>query len=219
MLIEDRQIINAERSELWELLMEIPTVAECMPGVAEIRSEGPDEYKARMSVKVGAINLKFDAQLRVLERDREQWTAKMQVAGAERGVGGAINAAMTMMLMEVGAATELVVRIDAKILGKLAEFGQPVMRKKATAMTAEFAQRIGERIAPSDGLVVAGDGLDARGAPDGTRPTIADTQSHPSALWRLLQRLRSLRRRWGTKYRRLRSSRRVQGDEGLKSGR
>jgi carbon monoxide dehydrogenase subunit G len=199
-LIEDRQVINVQRSDLWDLLMEIPTVAECMPGVAEIRSEGPDEYKARMSVKVGAINLKFDAQLRVLERDREQWTAKMHVAGAERGVGGAVNAALTMMLVEAGTATELVVRIDAKILGRLAEFGQPVMRKKATAMTAEFAQRIGERVAPSDGLVVPSGGVNGRGVANGTRPTVVETQSHPSALSRLLQRLRSFwRRPTGTK--------------------
>jgi hypothetical protein len=120
-------------------------------------------------------------------------------------VGGAVNAALTMMLVEAGKATELVVRIDAKILGRLAEFGQPVMRKKATAMTAEFAQRIGERVAPSDGLVVPSGGLDGGGVPNGTRPTIAHTESHPSALSRLLQRIRSFwRRPTGTKDGRLR---------------
>lgn len=169
--------------------MDIPTVAGCMPGVAEIRSEGPDEYRAGMSVKVGVIKLKFDAQLRVLERDRERWTAKMQVAGAERGVGGAVNAMLTMMLMDAGTATELVVHMDAKILGKLAEFGQPVMRKKATAMTAEFAQRIGERVAPSDGLIAPE--REANGS-----VAHASSPSVPSSRSRLMERIRSLRRRW-----------------------
>ena len=91
MLIEDRQLINARRPELWDFLMDIPKVAECMPGVADIRLSSPDEYEVTMKVKVGAIDLKFEAKLRVLGRDRENWTATMEVAGAERGVGGAVE--------------------------------------------------------------------------------------------------------------------------------
>ena len=212
MLIEDRQMINAERSELWDFLMEIPAVAECMPGVAEIHPEGPDEYKARMGVRVGAINLKFDAHLRVLERDRERWTAKMQVAGAERGVGGAVNAALTMMLVDAGTATELVLHMDAKILGKLAEFGQPVMRKKATAMTAEFAQRIGERFAPADGSAVSGRVSDGIAVADGAGPIIAHNKANPSALSLRLRRITSSLRRWAEGiYARFRTGGRAQG--------
>jgi carbon monoxide dehydrogenase subunit G len=191
MLIEDRQLINAPRPELWDFVMDIPKVAECMPGVADIRPSSSDEYEVTMKVRVGAIDLKFDAQLRVLERDRDHWTAKMQVTGAERGVGGAVNAVMTMMLADVDSATELQLRMDAKILGRLAEFGQPVMRKKAKAMTAEFAQRIGERFAPPD--VAAGHVLDGT-APD--RHARPDRRFSEGVLSRLLRRLRSSLRGW-----------------------
>jgi hypothetical protein len=103
-----------------------------------------------MQVKVGAIDLQFDVELAVLERNREDWTAKMRVAGADDGLGGAVNATMTMVLLNVDMPTELFVHIDAKLLGKLGEFGQPVMRKKAKTMTAEFAQRINDQLAPRE---------------------------------------------------------------------
>jgi hypothetical protein len=150
-----------------------------------------------MKVKVGAIDLKFDAQLRVLERDREHWTAKMQVAGAEHGVGGAVSAMMSMVLTDVDTGTELLLRMDAKILGKLAEFGQPVMRRKAKTMTAEFAQRIGERFGPSDAVV--GRGLDAAVSDSETRRTRTDWTSSARVLSRLLRRIRSSLRRWSRK--------------------
>jgi carbon monoxide dehydrogenase subunit G len=152
MLIEDRQVIPAPRSELWEFLMEIEEVGACIPGVAGVRLVAPEEYEATMRLKVGPIDLKFEAMLHVLERDREHWTARLRAEGTERGIGGAVNATFTMTLREVNPeATELFVQTDAKILGKLGEFGQPVMKKKAAAITEQFAKTVAERVAHGDG--------------------------------------------------------------------
>ena len=66
----------------------------------------------------------------------------------ERGVGGTVSSVFTMTLVDRGAdGTELMVTTEAKILGKLGEFGQPVMKKKAAAITQEFARNIGDRLA------------------------------------------------------------------------
>jgi carbon monoxide dehydrogenase subunit G len=217
MLIEDRQLINARRPELWDFLMDIPKVAECMPGVADIRLSSPDEYEVTMKVKVGAIDLKFEAKLRVLGRDRENWTATMEVAGAERGVGGAVSAMMTMILEDADPATELLLRMDAKILGKLAEFGQPVMRRKAKAMTAEFAQRIGERFGPSE--AVDGRGLQAAASGSDTTRLGSEPRSSAGVLSRLLQRVRSsLRRRFRKSNRSFRTARQAPLDDELRGG-
>jgi carbon monoxide dehydrogenase subunit G len=153
MLIENRQVIAAPRSQLWDFLLEIEQVGECIPGVAGVRLVGPEEYEATMRLKVGPIDLKFEAMLHVLERDRAHWTAKLRAEGTERGIGGAVNATFTMTLEELNpGSTELFVRTEAKILGKLGEFGQPVMKKKAAAITEQFAKTVGERVARGDGV-------------------------------------------------------------------
>jgi carbon monoxide dehydrogenase subunit G len=146
-LIENRQVIDAPRAELWEFLMQVDRVGECVPGITDIRAVAPEEYEGTMKLKVGPISLKFDARLHVVERSREHWTLKLQADAAERGVGGNVTALFTMTLGEVDrASTELTVQTDAKILGKLGEFGQPVMRKKAATITEQFARTIGERV-------------------------------------------------------------------------
>ena len=48
-----------------------------------------------------------------------------------------------MQLHELGPAeTELVVETDARLLGRLGEFGQPLIRKKADAMLADFTRNV-----------------------------------------------------------------------------
>ena len=148
MNFEDRQVIASPRQKLWDFLMQIDKVGECIPGCDSVRKVDEDAYETTMRVTVGPIKLRFEALLQVVERDVANWAATMRADGTERGVGGTVHALFTMSLVERGEQeTELVVNTDAKILGKLGEFGQPVMKKKAAAITQEFAQALGARLA------------------------------------------------------------------------
>jgi carbon monoxide dehydrogenase subunit G len=72
----------------------------------------------------------------------------MRADGNDRGVGGAVTADITMQLQEQDPqSTELLVTTEANVLGKLGEFGQPVMRKKADGLMQEFARNISKRVA------------------------------------------------------------------------
>jgi carbon monoxide dehydrogenase subunit G len=57
---------------------------------------------------------------------------------------------MGMDLLQKGAAeTEMRVTLETHVLGKIGEFGQPVMRKRADAMLTDFARQVSERLAGS----------------------------------------------------------------------
>jgi carbon monoxide dehydrogenase subunit G len=72
----------------------------------------------------------------------------MRAEAKDRKLGGGVRARMGMDLVDKGAAeTELQVTLEAHVLGKIGEFGQPVMRKKADAMLQEFARQVNQRIA------------------------------------------------------------------------
>jgi carbon monoxide dehydrogenase subunit G len=52
-----------------------------------------------------------------------------------------------MNLKEIGASeTELMVETDVNILGKIGEFGQPIIRKKADSMLKEFVENIKKQL-------------------------------------------------------------------------
>jgi len=61
---------------------------------------------------------------------------------------GAVKGRTTMELKELGPKeTELVVETDVNILGKIGEFGQPIIRKKADQMLREFVENIKKQLA------------------------------------------------------------------------
>jgi carbon monoxide dehydrogenase subunit G len=52
-----------------------------------------------------------------------------------------------MVLKEISAnQTELLVDTDVNILGKIGEFGQPIIRKKADSMLKEFVENIKKQL-------------------------------------------------------------------------
>ncbi len=145
MHFENRATIPVDRQTLWGVLMNMEQVARCLPGVEEVRTIDPDNYLGTLKLRVGPIGLKLEGKVSVVERNQQAWQAAMRAEGNEKGVGGAVKATITMALREAGPTqTELNVTTDAQVMGKLGEFGQPVMRKKADSMMQDFARNISQ---------------------------------------------------------------------------
>ena len=143
----NRATVPADRETLWNFLMDVRKVGECVPGVEQVQELDPDNYQAIMKLRVGPIALRFDGRMSVVERDRDNWRAVMRAEGADKGVGGQVRANIVMTLEEASpTSTELLVNTDANVMGKLGEFGQPVMRKKADSMMQQFAENISQRV-------------------------------------------------------------------------
>ena len=71
----------------------------------------------------------------------------MRAEAKDRMAAGAVNGKTTMNLKEISAnLTELVVETDVNILGKIGEFGQPIIRKKADSMLKEFVDNIKKQL-------------------------------------------------------------------------
>ena len=139
--------IPAPRGRVWDFIQDLESVGQCVPGVERMEATGDDQYRGTMRIKVGPIALKFEGDLALKERDPSTGTTRMHAQASDRRLGGSVQARMTMQATEVSPAeTELVVRTDAAVLGRIGEFGQPVMRKKADQIMAEFATNVSRRV-------------------------------------------------------------------------
>ncbi|HKA52967.1 MAG TPA: SRPBCC family protein [Candidatus Binatia bacterium] len=138
--------IPVARGVLWQFLMDVPQMASCVPGVESITASGEGQYNGRMRVKIGPIHLTLQGVMTIQERDQQQWRAVARAEANDRRVGGGVHLTAHMALIEGGpAATELAIQAQARFLGKLGEFGQPVIRKQADAIVAEFARNVTAR--------------------------------------------------------------------------
>ena len=76
-------------------------------------------------------------------------TASMRADAADKRAGGAVKAVMTMALAQPsggGSGTQLKLDTDATVMGRIGEFGQPIIKKKAEQMMNEFARNLEKAI-------------------------------------------------------------------------
>lgn len=149
MRFEHQAMIPAPKAKVWAFLMDIPKVAQCVPGVEAVESLGGDRYRGSMRVSVGPIKLTIRGDAEILEKDEAAGRAAMQANGVDQKNTGMVKAVMTMTVHESqngASSSELHVTTDAQVMGRLGEFGQPIIRKKADQMMNQFAQNLSQRI-------------------------------------------------------------------------
>ena len=140
-------LIPVAREPLWEFLMDVPKVAQSLPGVESVSKIDDTTYQGALKVRVGPIALNLQGKIILEERDKEHWRAALRAEAKDRLAAGAVNGKTSMTLKQIGAdQTELVVETDVSILGKIGEFGQPIIRKKADSMLKEFVENIKKQL-------------------------------------------------------------------------
>jgi carbon monoxide dehydrogenase subunit G len=140
-------LIPVARERLWDYLMDVPTVSRCVPGVGTVEAAGDNAYRGGIEVKVGPIRLSLQGTITVEEQDRAGWRACMRAEANDRRLGGGIRARLHLTLLPAEAGTRVRIDTDLAVLGKIGEFGQPVIRNKADTLLEEFARNLGSALA------------------------------------------------------------------------
>jgi hypothetical protein len=135
-------VVPLERERLWNFLMDVPRVAHCVPGVESIEAADPGGYKGSLRVQVGPIRLLLQGTMTVEEQDRSAWRARMRADANDRRVGGGVRARLSLTLAPADAGTRLHIETDLTVLGKIGEFGQPIIKKKADTLLEEFTRNL-----------------------------------------------------------------------------
>ena len=139
--------IPVARERLWDFLMDVPAVGRCVPGVERIEAVDGSAYRGGLKVQIGPIRLSLEGTITVEEADREAWRARLRAEANDRRVGGGIRARLSLTLAPAEGGTRVLIDTDLAVLGRIGEFGQPVIRKKADALLGEFAQNLRSALA------------------------------------------------------------------------
>ena len=142
MIFSQECVLPIERERLWDFLMDVTRVARCVPGVERVEAVDERSYQGRLGVRIGPIRLSLDGTMAVEERDPAAWRARMRADASDRRLGGGIRARMSLTLTPAADGTRLHIETDLAILGKIGEFGQPVIKKKADALLEDFARNL-----------------------------------------------------------------------------
>lgn len=147
MILDQKVVVQAPADKVWDFLMDIAAVSACVPGVESFEKIDDDNFLGALKVKVGPISVKLNGKVIVVERDREHFLSKMEMQAAEKRLNSAVSAHASLTLVPLSDnETEIHIHTESSIMGKLGEFGQAVMRRKADQIVGEFGKNMATAI-------------------------------------------------------------------------
>jgi carbon monoxide dehydrogenase subunit G len=148
MIISNTFNVPLPPEEAWNRLMDIPSIAPCMPG-AELTAKVDDNtYKGKVSVKLGPVALSFNGVATFEERDETARTATVKAQGTDaKGRGGA-NAVVTFRLEPIPAGSKIDITTNVDLSGSIAQYGRGVgmIQNVANQLISQFAKSLEKQI-------------------------------------------------------------------------
>ena len=147
MKLADTCLIPAGFAETWQYLMDIPAAARCVPGVAQAAPDGPGCYRGELRAKVGPMTLTLAGAVTIQQQDPQSGRARFIIEASDRRVGGGVKTDLQIQLTPLtDNQTQLSIQTDTTFIGRLAELGQPIIRRKAQSTIQEFARNLQKEI-------------------------------------------------------------------------
>jgi len=138
--------VNAPAEKLWEFVRDIPTVGSCIPGAQDIVAADDGTYSGTVKVRVGPIGLGLNGKLSIDDLDTDAKTIAFTGEGADQKVPGTVRIKIKMAVNTIGETSELVVDSEANIMGKLGEFGQGIIKRKADGIMKDFGKNLTKHV-------------------------------------------------------------------------
>jgi carbon monoxide dehydrogenase subunit G len=157
----------------WQVLLDVPRIAPCMPGAELTEVVGEHSYKGNAKLRVGPVNLTFSGTAEITELDAAARTATVHAAGNDTKGRGAAEADVVFALVEDGGQTRVDITTELNLTGSVAQYGRAsgLIDAIAGQIISDFATNLEAEI-----------GTDA-GAPAGTTgdATATEPVSQPAA--------------------------------------
>lgn len=146
MLIEGKFSLKAPIQKVWNSLLDPVTLASCIPGTEKMEVIDDKTYESIVRQKVGPISvkLKFTTTLTEVEPPRY---IKAVGRGADITKAGTFTQETKVNLTEFpNDEVEVSYSSNVSLVGRLATFGERIMRAKAKSVGEEFTKNLQEKL-------------------------------------------------------------------------
>jgi len=146
MIIEGSIILKAPIGKLWDTLLEPDTLRECIPGAEKIERIDEKTYDCVVKQKVGPISVSFKFK-NVLTKIEPPIHIEMEGEGVDIGKAGRFVQKTSIDLKEnESGEVEVSYKCNASIVGKLAMFGDRILKAKAKKVEKEFTEALQKKL-------------------------------------------------------------------------
>ncbi|HEV3356264.1 MAG TPA: SRPBCC family protein [Pseudonocardiaceae bacterium] len=146
MLIDSEFEVAAPVDTVWKYLLDVPRMAPNLPGAELTEVVDENNYKGRVTTKMGPVSLRFGGTVEIVERDEAKHTVVINAAGADERGRGQATMVVTATLLPAGRGTKATVGQDLQIAGAAAQFGRGMIADVTNVLMQTFAANIAEDI-------------------------------------------------------------------------
>jgi carbon monoxide dehydrogenase subunit G len=122
----------------WDAILDLDRIIPCVEGGKVLERTSPEEAKAEIKVKMGAMSMTFRGTVTVAERDDDAHRAVLRVKSKDVGGSGYANADVTFSLADGGGR----IHTAAQINGKAASMGEGVVSSVLDALINDFTGKL-----------------------------------------------------------------------------
>jgi uncharacterized protein len=146
MVIEGSFTVDAPIDKLFDFMLKPESIMTCIPGTESVRIIDDNSYECIVKQKVGIITakLKFINRMTKVEKP-----TRLEIEGEGEDVTklGHFKNKTSVDLKEVSPGkVEVAYKSDVSIVGKLAMFGDRIMRAKAKDVEKDFTKNLQEKL-------------------------------------------------------------------------
>jgi carbon monoxide dehydrogenase subunit G len=183
----------ASPDDVYRAMLDITSVAGCLPGATVGDEKADGAYEATIAVKVGPIRLTYGGTVAIAERDDDARLATLVAEAREQRGQGTARATITMQVEPQDPGSRTVIGTDLSVTGRVAQMGQGIMQEVANSMIDQFAACLAQRLSPAEQepVATAPDGA-AAPPPPPPRPQPRQDELHAlplifKAMWRRIR--------------------------------
>ena len=146
MKIEGKFTMKAPIQKVWDFLLKPGTLASCIPGAEKMEPVDDTTWEGIVKQKVGPIGVKINFTQKLSDIDPPKHI-KAVGRGSAMGGAGTFSQETIVDLKEIaGGEVEVAYSSNVSMVGRLATFGERIMRAKVNKVGAQFIENLQKKL-------------------------------------------------------------------------
>jgi carbon monoxide dehydrogenase subunit G len=147
--------------------MDIPRIARCMPGAELTEVVDAQNYRGKISVRLGPVSLAFAGRVQIDGLDEANHSAQVKAQGNDAKGRGSANATARFHIEPIGEGSRVMIHTNLMLSGAVAQYGRGVgiIQGTAAQIVGQFAANLRKQLAQEPPLQPAAAPAVVLGAP------------------------------------------------------
>jgi len=146
MRIEEKFSVKSPVQKIWDSLLDPEIIGLCIPGCEKVEPINDTEYDSIIKAKVGFMAVRFKVRTVIEEMVTHKLIRTVGEGKESRNLGQFKQKTRINFKALADDETEISYQSEVSIVGKLATFGDRVLKAKAKEFGKEFADAVKKRL-------------------------------------------------------------------------